>query len=61
MPIQLDGHSLISFASQIDDNTVEQAKETASMPFVQPHVALMPDAHSGRGSAVGTSSPLSGR
>lgn len=48
---------LINFASQIDDNTIEQAKETASMPFVHPHVALMPDAHSGKGSAVGTVIP----
>lgn len=27
------------------------------MPFVQPHVALMPDAHTGKGSAVGTVIP----
>ncbi|OHU71364.1 RNA-splicing ligase RtcB [Mycobacteroides chelonae] len=51
---------LINFASQIDDNTIEQAKETASMPFVHPHVALMPDAHSGKGSAVGTVIPTVG-
>ena len=38
---------LLNFASQIDGSTVAQAKETASMPFVHPHVALMPDAHSG--------------
>lgn len=48
---------LVSFASHIDDNTIEQAKQTASMPFVHPHVALMPDAHSGKGSAVGTVIP----
>ena len=54
---QIEGHKLINFASQIDDNTIEQAKETASMPFVHPHVALMPDAHSGKGSAVGTVIP----
>jgi tRNA-splicing ligase RtcB len=60
MPIQLNGHRLLSFASQIDDKTVEQAKETASMPFVHPHVALMPDAHSGKGSAVGTVIPTLG-
>lgn len=50
-------NKLVSFASQIDDNTIEQAKQTASMPFVHPHVALMPDAHSGKGSAVGTVIP----
>lgn len=48
---------LLNFASQIDDNTIEQARQTASMPFVHPHVALMPDAHAGKGSAVGTVIP----
>lgn len=51
---------LVNFASHIDDNTIEQAQETASMPFVHPHVALMPDAHSGKGSAVGTVIPTLG-
>lgn len=54
---RIDGYKLLSFASQIDDNTIEQAKQTAAMPFVHPHVALMPDAHSGKGSAVGTVIP----
>ncbi len=48
---------LVNFASHIDDNTIEQARQTASMPFVHPHVALMPDAHSGKRSAVGTVIP----
>jgi tRNA-splicing ligase RtcB (3'-phosphate/5'-hydroxy nucleic acid ligase) len=54
---KVDGHKLLNFASHLDDNTIEQAKDTASMPFVHPHVALMPDAHSGKGSAVGTVIP----
>lgn len=54
---RIDNYKLLNFASHIDDNTIEQAKETASMPFVHPHVALMPDAHSGKGSAVGTVIP----
>ena len=54
---KVDGHKLVNFASHVDDNTIEQAKETAAMPFVHPHVALMPDAHSGKGSAVGTVIP----
>jgi tRNA-splicing ligase RtcB len=54
---RIDGHKLLNFASHIDDNTIEQAKQTAAMPFVHPHVALMPDAHSGKGSAVGTVIP----
>jgi tRNA-splicing ligase RtcB len=54
---QISGHKLLNFASLVDDKTVEQAKQTASMPFVHPHVALMPDAHFGKGSAVGTVIP----
>lgn len=54
---RVDNYKLLNFASHIDDNTIEQAKQTAAMPFVHPHVALMPDAHSGKGSAVGTVIP----
>lgn len=57
MTIEKIGHKLLNFASNIADNTIEQAKETAAMPFVHPHVALMPDAHLGKGSAVGTVIP----
>jgi tRNA-splicing ligase RtcB (3'-phosphate/5'-hydroxy nucleic acid ligase) len=57
---RVEGHKLLNFASQIDDSTIEQAKDTASMPFVHPHVALMPDAHTGKGSAVGTVIPTLG-
>ena len=53
----IDGYKLLNFASQIDDNTIDQAKETAVMPFVYPHIALMPDAHIGKGAAVGTVIP----
>jgi tRNA-splicing ligase RtcB (3'-phosphate/5'-hydroxy nucleic acid ligase) len=57
MPVSQVGARLVNFASQIDDATLEQAKQTASMPFIFPHVALMPDAHFGKGSAVGTVIP----
>lgn len=36
---------LFSWASILEQNTREQAEKTASMPFVHPHLALMPDAH----------------
>lgn len=42
------------FATVIEQGTIDQAKALASLPFVYPHVALMPDAHVGMGSAVGT-------
>ncbi|ASR75956.1 RtcB-like RNA ligase [Mycobacterium phage GenevaB15] len=51
---------VISFASEIDQATIDQAMQIASMPFVYPHLALMPDAHSGKGSAVGTVIPTKG-
>jgi tRNA-splicing ligase RtcB len=54
------GHQVVNFASQIDPGTVEQAKQTAELPFVYPHVALMPDAHVGKGAAVGTVIPTLG-
>jgi len=60
MTPQQAGRKLLNWASQIDDNTLEQARQTATMPFIHPHVALMPDAHSGKGSAVGTVIPTLG-
>lgn len=51
---------VLSWASHIDDNTIGQASETAQMPFIHPHIALMPDAHAGKGSAVGTVIPTEG-
>ncbi|WP_229676006.1 RtcB family protein [Hoyosella rhizosphaerae] len=53
-------HKLINWASLLDDTTEQQAKQTARMPFIHPHIALMPDAHSGKGSAVGTVIPTLG-
>ncbi len=60
MTVTQVGPRLVNFASQIDDATLQQAKQTASMPFIYPHVALMPDAHFGKGSAVGTVIPTEG-
>ncbi|MFG1930455.1 RtcB family protein [Mycobacterium sp. NPDC048908] len=56
----IDGHKIVNFASEIDQGTVEQAAQTAALPFVYPHVALMPDAHVGKGAAVGTVIPTLG-
>ena len=52
--------TVINFASEVDDETLAQAQQLASMPFVHPHVALMPDAHVGKGSSVGTVIPTRG-
>ncbi|MGQ0576843.1 MAG: RtcB family protein [Pseudonocardia sp.] len=48
---------LLSWASILEDATRDQALQTAQMPFVRPHVALMPDAHVGLGSTVGSVIP----
>jgi tRNA-splicing ligase RtcB len=48
---------LISWASILEDNTRQQAEATATMPFIHPHVALMPDAHLGKGATVGSVLP----
>jgi tRNA-splicing ligase RtcB (3'-phosphate/5'-hydroxy nucleic acid ligase) len=53
-------NKLFSWASVMDAPTEEQAKTTASLPFIHPHVALMPDAHLGKGSTVGSVIPTLG-
>lgn len=51
---------LLSWASVLEPNTLEQAITTSTMPFIQPHVALMPDAHLGLGATVGSVIPTVG-
>lgn len=51
---------LYSWASIIDDATLEQAKTASTMPFIYPHLALMPDAHLGKGATVGSVIPTLG-
>jgi tRNA-splicing ligase RtcB len=51
---------LLNWASILDDETRRQAERTASLPFVHPHVALMPDAHLGKGATVGSVLPTKG-
>ena len=51
---------LISWASILEDNTEAQARTASTMPFVYPHLALMPDAHLGRGATVGSVIPTLG-
>lgn len=45
---------LMNWASILEPNTLAQAEQTALMPFIHPHVALMPDAHLGKGATVGS-------
>jgi tRNA-splicing ligase RtcB len=48
---------LMNWASILEPGTRAQAEMTASMPFIFPHLALMPDAHIGKGSTVGSVIP----
>lgn len=50
----------LNFASIIDKGTLEQNLLTASMPFIWPYLASMPDAHLGKGAAVGSVIPTVG-
>jgi tRNA-splicing ligase RtcB (3'-phosphate/5'-hydroxy nucleic acid ligase) len=51
---------LLNWASILEPSTRKQAERTAAMPFVYPHLALMPDAHLGRGATVGSVIPTVG-
>jgi len=51
---------LLSWASEIDAETIRQAEKTARLPIVEGHVALMPDAHVGIGATVGSVIPTKG-
>jgi tRNA-splicing ligase RtcB (3'-phosphate/5'-hydroxy nucleic acid ligase) len=48
---------LVNWASILDPATREQAERASTMPFVFPHIALMPDAHLGKGATVGSVIP----
>jgi tRNA-splicing ligase RtcB len=48
---------LLSWASVLDQKTRAQAELASTMPFVFPHLALMPDAHLGLGATVGSVIP----
>src|SRR5437762_13505237 len=39
---------------QVEAEALQQIRNTASMPFVFKHVAVMPDCHYGKGATVGT-------
>lgn len=59
MPNRLS-ERLVSWASILDPQTEQQARVTAALPIIDGHVALMPDAHLGRGATIGSVIPTSG-
>ena len=60
LPIAIEagsGGGVLSWALDAEAGTVEQAKRTARSPVVAGPLALMPDAHVGVGSTIGTVIP----
>lgn len=58
-PIKTDGN-VLNWASDLDPKALEQAERTAALPFVDGHLALMPDAHWGMGATIGSVIPTKG-
>ncbi len=51
---------LYNWASILEPETRAQALRASEMPFIAPHIALMPDAHLGKGATVGSVIPTRG-
>lgn len=47
-------HPIKVWASDLEAEAGQQLRRLADLPFIYKHVAVMPDAHAGRGSTVGT-------
>src|SRR3954452_13447697 len=60
MPAKQVAPKLLSWASDLEDGTLQQAARASRLPFVEGHVALMPDAHVGIGATVGSVIPTKG-
>ena len=58
MPVQIGGKALSWVPEdQIEPQALAQIRNTASMPFIFGHVAVMPDCHFGLGATVGSCIP----
>ena len=51
---------VLSWGSDVEESTLDQAATAASLKCVPSHVALMPDAHAGYGPPIGTVIPTEG-
>lgn len=47
-------HPVKIWASDLEGEAEQQLRNLADLPFIHHHVAVMPDAHAGKGSTVGT-------
>lgn len=51
---------VLSWAENLDQNTIDQAEVSSRAPFIPSHIALMPDAHFGYGVTIGSVIPTQG-
>lgn len=51
--INTEKHPIKLWLDDIEEGTLQQAKNLANLPFVHNHVAIMPDAHLGYGMPIG--------
>ena len=58
--MEMVSKKFFNWASILEPQARQQAENTASMPFIFPHLALMPDAHHGKGATVGSVIPTLG-
>ena len=52
--------NVLSWGSDVEKNTIEQAAKGSRLPFVRGHLALMADAHVGMGATIGSVIPTQG-
>jgi tRNA-splicing ligase RtcB (3'-phosphate/5'-hydroxy nucleic acid ligase) len=52
--------NVLSWGSDLENETIEQAAKASRLPFVAGHLALMPDAHVGMGATIGSVIPTQG-
>jgi tRNA-splicing ligase RtcB len=52
--------NVLSWGSDLEKETIEQAAKASRLPFVTGHLALMPDAHVGMGATIGSVIPTQG-
>lgn len=52
--------NVLSWASDLDGKAMAQAQRSSKLPFVEGHIALMPDAHYGMGATIGSVIPTRG-
>ena len=59
MPYQIN-KKLLSWGTDVDGKALAQAARASTLPFIEGHIALMPDAHVGMGATIGSVIPTSG-